>query len=485
MKCNKHLLIVLMVFISFLAISAVSASDNVSDVIHVADDSDVVAVETDLNKDTAKSLAENDVEEDVVSVADDAPLTENSAGDVSEITIYSGDQQISSFNFTKANGTYDFPDIINMINQSDINMSNFGNFADLFSNFNFTGENKTFDFKIAGDVNDVRYNLAILSIPEKFVFDYYVNSPNMDNEFNNITTNDLSIYVDGKFLTNLTFNANALNMEELMKKFNMTSFDNLNIKDMMSQFNFTDMAAQFGNSSFSDDSNRTFDFKIDGQVGNIKYDLIAKSNASSFVFDYKIQYKQLEVAIDFDGLKVTTVNTAVDGKIGKNLIVTLKDQFGKALNNKSVQITLDNKVYGLTTDENGTAKVQLNIAKAGTYSVAATFLGDNSCAGKFETAKVTVIKQTAKLTTSKKTYKAKAKTKKLTATFKSAKGKAIKNKKITFKVKGKTYSAKTNAKGVATVKVKLTKKGKYTFTAKFAGDNTYKAVIKSAKLILK
>ena len=485
MKCNKHLLIVLMVFISFLAISAVSASDNVSDVIQVADDSDVVAVETDLNMDTAKSLAENDVEEDVVSVADDAPLTENSAGDVSEITIYSGDQQISSFNFTKANGTYDVSEIIQMLNQSDMNMSNFGNFADLFSNFNFTGENKTFDFKIAGDVNDVRYNLAILSIPEKFVFDYYVNSPNMDNEFNNITTNDLSIYVDGKFLTNLTFNANALNMEELMKKFNMTSFDNLNIKDMMSQFNFTDMAAQFGNSSFSDDSNRTFDFKIDGQVGNIKYDLIAKSNASSFVFDYKIQYKQLEVAIDFDGLKVTTVNTAVDGKIGKNLIVTLKDQFGKALNNKSVQITLDNKVYGLTTDENGTAKVQLNIAKAGTYSVAVTFLGDNSCAGKFETAKVTVIKQTAKLTTAKKTYKAKAKTKKLTATFKSAKGKAIKNKKITFKVKGKTYTAKTNAKGVATVKVKLTKKGTYTFTAKFAGDNTYKAVIKSAKLILK
>ena len=372
-----------------------------------------------------------------------------------------------------------------MLNQSDMNMSNFGNFADLFSNFNFTGENKTFDFKIAGDVNDVRYNLAILSIPEKFVFDYYVNSPNMDNEFNNITTNDLSIYVDGKFLTNLTFNANALNMEELMKKFNMTSFDNLNIKDMMSQFNFTDMAAQFGNSSFSDDSNRTFDFKIDGQVGNIKYDLIAKSNASSFVFDYKIQYKQLEVAIDFDGLKVITVNTAVDGKIGKNLTVTLKDQFGKALNNKSVQITLDNNVYDLITDADGKAKVQLNIANAGSYSVAVTFLGDNSCAGKFETAKVTVIKQTAKLTTSKKTYKAKAKTKKLTATFKSAKGKAIKNKKITFKVKGKTYSAKTNAKGVATVKVKLTKKGTYTFTAKFAGDNTYKAVIKSAKLILK
>lgn len=90
-----------MVFISFLAISAVSASDNVSDVIQVADDSDVVAVETDLNQDTVKSLAENDVEEDVVNVADDAPLTENGTGDVSEITIYSGDQLVSSFNSLK------------------------------------------------------------------------------------------------------------------------------------------------------------------------------------------------------------------------------------------------------------------------------------------------------------------------------------------------------------------------------------------------
>ena len=231
-----------------------------------------------------------------------------------------------------------------------------------------------------------------------------------------------------------------------------------------------------------------FTLSLKEYSGKLNFSLVVDgehdSGYPSEVIDM-IYFKQLDVSIGFDGLKVTTVNTAVDGKIGKNLIVTLKDQFGKALNNKSVQITLDNKVYDLTTDENGTAKVQLNIANAGSYSVAVTFLGDNSCAGKFETAKVTVIKQTAKLTTAKKTYKAKAKTKKLTATFKSAKGKAIKNKKITFKVKGKTYTAKTNAKGVATVKVKLTKKGKYTFTAKFAGDNTYKAVTKSAKLILK
>ena len=485
LKFNKILLIFSIVFISLLAVSSVSASDNASDVIEVAGDNDVVAIETDVNQDTSEILAENDVEEDVVSVADDAPLSDNSSSGVTEITIYSGGQQVSAFNFTNADGTYDVSEIIKMLNQSDLNMSNFGNFADLFNNFNFTGENKTFDFKIAGDVSDVQYNLGIVSKPDKFVFDYFVKSPMMDAAFNNMTSNDFSIFADGKFLANLTFNANALNMEELMKKFNMTSFDNLNIKDMMSQFNFADMASQFGNASFSDNSNKTFDFKIDGEVGNIKYDLIVKSNGTAFVFDYKIQSKQINVTIDVNGLKFTTVNTAVDGKIGKYLTVTLKDQFNHALANKAVTIVLNNEESNLNTDANGTVKVQVNIPDAGKYFATIVFIGDNSVVSQYKVAKITVEKQTAKLTTAKKTYKAKAKTKKFTATFKSAKGKAIKNKKITFKVKGKTYTAKTNSKGVATVNIKLTTKGTHKVTVKFAGDSTYKAISKSANLVLK
>ena len=38
----------------------------------------------------------------------------------------------------------------------------------------------------------------------------------------------------------------------------------------------------------------------------------------------------------------------------------------------------------------------------------------------------------------------------------------MKAKKVTFKIKGKTYKVKTNKKGIATLKLKKLKPGKYT-----------------------
>ena len=90
-----------------------------------------------------------------------------------------------------------------------------------------------------------------------------------------------------------------------------------------------------------------------------------------------------------------------------------------------------------------------------------------------------------KLTVPKKTYRLRNKKKYLTATLKNSKGKAIKNKKITFTINGKKYTAKTNSKGVAKVKVSLSKRKTYKFTAKFAGDKSYKAVSKTAKVVVK
>ena len=62
----------------------------------------------------------------------------------------------------------------------------------------------------------------------------------------------------------------------------------------------------------------------------------------------------------------------------------------------------------------------------------------------------------------------------------------MKNTKVTIKVNKKTYTAKTNAKGVATFKLtKLTKKGKYTANVKYAGSKYYNAKSVNVKITIK
>ncbi len=189
-------------------------------------------------------------------------------------------------------------------------------------------------------------------------------------------------------------------------------------------------------------------------------------------------------SIDYKNMTTTAVDTVSDGRIGKYFTIILKDSEGKALAGKLVQIGFNGKIYDRVTDNKGQAKLQINLAKAGTYTFAVSYLGDDQYNGSFIVAKIVVNKQKASLTVPAKSYKTSA-TKTLTATFKSAKGNPVKGKKVTFTINGKTYTATTNAKGVATVKVSLNKKGTYSFTAKFAGDNTYAAISKTAKLTIK
>ena len=191
--------------------------------------------------------------------------------------------------------------------------------------------------------------------------------------------------------------------------------------------------------------------------------------------------KTVTEKIDPVDTAITASDITATAKIAKTLSITLKDANGNALANKAVKVTVNGKTSTVTTDKNGVAKVNVNYAKAGTYYYSLSFLGDNDYKASLKPVKVTVNKQATKATFAKKTFKVKA-TKKISFTLKDSKGKAIAKKKITFKVNGKTYTAKTNSKGVATVKIVIKKKGKYTATAKFAGDTTYKAISKKASI---
>jgi parallel beta-helix repeat protein len=226
---------------------------------------------------------------------------------------------------------------------------------------------------------------------------------------------------------------------------------------------------------------------------------VTEDGVIAFAFEGDSQLKAAETSINFvttstqrsaseieySDMNTVAVDTTTDGRVGDYFKVTLKDGDGNILVDKDIQIGFNGKIYNKTTDENGQAQLQINLPKDGTYTFAVSFLGDDEFNASFIVAKIVVAKQTPTLTVPAKSYAASAKTKSLTATFKAASGKVVKGKKVTFTVNGKNYTATTNANGVATVNVSISTKGSYTVTAKFAGDNTYAAVSKTAKLTIK
>lgn len=172
--------------------------------------------------------------------------------------------------------------------------------------------------------------------------------------------------------------------------------------------------------------------------------------------------------------------------VAKNLVITLKDSNGNALFGKYVTVKVGSLSKRLKTDKNG--KVSLNVAtlvpKA--YVASISFAGDDDYNKASSTVKVVVSKAVPKLSAKAKTFKKSVKVKKYKVTLKNNLNKVLKNVKLTVKVNKRTYSAKTNSKGVATFKItKLTKRGTFKAKVSFKGSSLYKAVSKSVKIKVK
>ena len=189
--------------------------------------------------------------------------------------------------------------------------------------------------------------------------------------------------------------------------------------------------------------------------------------------------------IEAEDMETVAVFAKTDGRSGKYFEVDLLDVNRNPLVGKLVQIGFNGAIYNRTTNESGGVRLQINLGYAGVYTFAVCFLGDDDYNASFVVQKITVTTQKASLTAPNKSYKANAKTKTLTATLKAANGKGVQGKKLSFTVNGKTYTGTTNANGVASVKVSLSSKKTYSFTVKFAGDQTFSAVTKTAKLTIK
>lgn len=199
--------------------------------------------------------------------------------------------------------------------------------------------------------------------------------------------------------------------------------------------------------------------------------------------------ERVETRIVSSDFKQTAVDSH-NGEHGGYFTVNLTDADGNPLANKHVQIGFNGVIYNRTTDFNGVALLPINLASAGTYTFATAFLGDDNYKGSFAVNKITISKKPSKLTltgnTAGKVNQVKTLTVRLTG--KNALNSGYRNavgKKITLKVNGKTYTAKTNSNGVATFKVKISKAGTYTISTSFAGDGTFSSKSLNSKITIR
>ena len=151
----------------------------------------------------------------------------------------------------------------------------------------------------------------------------------------------------------------------------------------------------------------------------------------------------------------------------KKLSVKLVDCYSKGIAGEKVTIEISGKTYTANTDGNGIATFSIaNTPK--TSSIKVTYNGNGFYTATSKTVKSKILKPTIKASKTKIHRK-----KKFVVTFKDADKNAIKHVKVKFKIKGKTYIKKTNAKGKAKITIKLKANKKYTVKVGFKSTKEY------------
>ena len=171
---------------------------------------------------------------------------------------------------------------------------------------------------------------------------------------------------------------------------------------------------------------------------------------------------------------------------GKYLTITLKDNYGDVMSGKELVINFNGQTKTYKTDKKGQVKLATAALVPGKYPAKVMFMGDNNYQASSFSVNLIIKKATPYLFPSNKKFNKKTKVKKYKVTLKTNRNVAMKNVKLTLKVKGKTYTAKTNKKGQAIFKLKkLTKKGTYKAVITYSGSSCYNKVVKNAKIKVK
>ena len=315
------------------------------------------------------------------------------------------------------------------------------------------------------------------------------------------TNNDNSNLLTTIFIGNGVdlLSASSYNKAERVVKTDLT----LEIDSAVNQFEKADMLI-FAASAQSGEGNLIFNGEVAENVWN------GSSNSIGvFYTDVTKFYHQNNVSFVATGSTILalqqifaisqkiTLDTTVAPKAlsttydsGKLFTVTVKDEYGNAVDGLKLNLKVftgkTSKTYYVTT-KNGVASFSLASKLAiGTHKVEITSSATNYNVKK-TTSSIKVAKAKTTVTAPKVTAKVK-KSKYFKATVKNkATKKAVKNIKVKIKVytgkKYKTFTAKTDSKGVAKINTKSLKVGKHKVVI-YSGNSKY-AISKTSSIVIK
>ena len=170
--------------------------------------------------------------------------------------------------------------------------------------------------------------------------------------------------------------------------------------------------------------------------------------------------------------------------MSKIFTITLKDANGKPIRGAILTVKLDGtKKY--KTNKNGQVKIQVGALTPKTYNVKITYAGSKKYKATTTSVKIPIKKATPKITAYTVKYNGKNKQFKVYFLTDHMKYHALKNKEVTLKVNGKTYTVKTNKKGQGIFNINHLKKGKYTAVLTVPANQYYNKVTKKVIITVK
>ncbi|WP_405309133.1 right-handed parallel beta-helix repeat-containing protein [Methanobrevibacter sp.] len=314
-----------------------------------------------------------------------------------------------------------------------------------------------------------------------------------------VNTGTVEIYINSKLIATIPANTayiyktGDVGTYQVLAKF----IDDSSYKDSSSTAEFTvipvDIPEEIETSTagiftleFPDDAEGTLTVFIDGTKykvydiigGILKIDLSDKKGKYNITFEYSGDKnypafkKDANVTVETNP-SITASNAKVLYSAGTTYKITVYKNKGITANSVSVVIKQNNKKFKtIKTNSKGVASFKVT-QTPGTYKLKITSLGKT-------VTKTLTVKHIVTL----KAVKVKKSAKKLIlqATLAKVNKKYLKKKTVTFKFNGKTYKAKTNAKGIAevTIKSNVLKKlkvgKKITYQATYLKDTVKKTV---------